>query len=113
MKPKTEPSNTTPEHAESVSTQQMPDNATATNGAAPDAETLALTAGEVRMLRRIALQIKSRCEKVWSNRATIGRLPMLAELTHIKAGADLFYAILTDATWRELTETQMTEAKKV
>lgn len=70
----------------------------------PDEETLELTASEGRLLRRIALQIKSRSDYIWSNRATIGRLPMLAELTKIKEGAELFYAVLTDATWRELSD---------
>ena len=69
---------------------------------APD--TLQLTAGEARFLRRVALQIKSRCENAWTNRATIGRLPMLKELTHIRADIDLVYTVLTDATWRELTD---------
>ena len=73
--------------------------------------TLQLTAAEVRFLRRVALQIKSRCENAWTNRATIGRLPMLKELTHIRADIDLVYSVLTDATWRELADT--TNERKV
>ena len=77
----------------------------------PDAETLRLTAAEGRLLRRLALTIKSRCANVWRDRAKIGRLPMLQELTHIRESCATMYEVLTDATWREFSDT--TEERKV
>lgn len=84
------------------SVPETPINERTTETADAEEETLALTVTEGRLLRRLALQMKSRCDYVWANKATIGRLPMLVELTRIKEAAEIFYAVLTDATWREL-----------